>query len=159
MGVGLTKRKTLTINERTNLSRINPISFGKYEAEMALKDTSPGTYLMYKDYESNQIYLSVRTDSVLRHHMVTQSDGLFYLDKQPYPYLDSIVLYHKKHKLHGIKLTQQAPLSARIVKCFAARFAANNGNILPQKTEDKNKMLEETFDQRYDLDISSWSTS
>lgn len=125
---------------------VNPILFGKIEAEMALKDSSIGTYLMYRDYETDHLYLSIRTEDSLRHHWITQRDGLYYLDKQPYPYLDSIILYHKKHKLRGIKLTQQAPLSARVVKSFASRFAANNGNLPASKdVQDKNFQLEEAL--------------
>lgn len=145
MGVGLTKRKSLTITDSA-ISRVNPILFGKIEAEMALKDSSIGTYLMYRDYETDHLYLSIRTEDSLRHHWITQRDGLYYLDKQPYPYLDSIILYHKKHKLRGIKLTQQAPLSARVVKSFASRFAANNGNLPASKdVQDKNIQLEEAL--------------
>lgn len=145
MGVGLTKRKSLTITDKS-ISRINPVLFGKMEAEMALKDCFVGTYLMYRDYETDHLYLSIRTEDSLRHHSITQRDGLYFLDKQPYAYLDSIILYHKKHKLRGIKLTRQAPLSARVVKSFASRFAANNGNLPETKNlQGKTKKLEEAL--------------
>ena len=43
----------------------------------------------------------------IRHHRISEVNRLFYLDKQPYPYLDSIIFYHRRHKLKGVKLKQQ----------------------------------------------------
>ncbi|XP_041366347.1 uncharacterized protein LOC121381214 [Gigantopelta aegis] len=131
MGGCLTK-SSFTVNSNvteTKSIRTYPIMFSVNDAEMVLRDASLGTYILYKDWQSNKIFLSVRIDNCVRHHRILQVDKLFYLEKQPYPYLDSILFYHRKHKLKGVKLKQQAQLSARVVKAFTVKVTANNGNI------------------------------
>lgn len=46
-----------------------------------------------------------RSNDFVEHHRINYEDNLYYMDNQPYPYLDSIILYHQRHKLNGIKLT------------------------------------------------------
>ncbi|KAK6191600.1 hypothetical protein SNE40_003245 [Patella caerulea] len=110
--------------------RTQPIIFSVVDAELMLKDAEVGTYLLYKDYETERIYLSIRVSNRIRHHRILEVENLFYLDKQPYPYLDSIIFYHRKHKLRGIKLKQRAQFSARVVKAFTVRVTEQNGNYL-----------------------------
>ncbi|CAG5115728.1 unnamed protein product, partial [Candidula unifasciata] len=84
-----------------------PILFSISDAENVLRDTEPSDFLLYKDHESGKIILSVRLASYIRHYRITELNSLYYLEGQPYAYLDSIVLYHRKHKLNGVKLNKQ----------------------------------------------------
>ncbi|KAK7099049.1 uncharacterized protein [Littorina saxatilis] len=124
-------RSSFTVNKHhtTESIRTYPVLFSMTDAEGVLGDSDTGTYLLYKDYESDKIYLSVRLSNRVRHHRISEVNRLFYLEKQPYPYLDSIIFYHRRHKLRGIRLKQQAHLSARVVKAFSHKIAAANGNL------------------------------
>ncbi|PVD33711.1 hypothetical protein C0Q70_04971 [Pomacea canaliculata] len=108
------------------------------DAEAVLRESPAGTFFLYKDFETDKLYLSVRLTSQIRHHRITEVHHLFYLEGQPYPYLDSIIFYHRRHKLCGMRLKQQvcpmlqAHLSARVVKAFSQKVAAANSN-LPQQ--------------------------
>ncbi|XP_076449976.1 uncharacterized protein LOC143286321 [Babylonia areolata] len=129
MGSCLSRSSFTINNNNTAHIRTDPVLFSMADAEQVLKDSSLGTYLLYKDFESNKIYLSIRVTNRIRHHRITEVNKLFYLEKQPYPYLDSIILYHRRRKLLGVRLKQQAQLSARVIKTFAHRVVAANGNL------------------------------
>lgn len=103
--------------------------FSMSDTESVLREADAGTYLLFKDFQSDKIYLSVRLSNRIQHHRITEMNHLFYLEKQPYPYLDSIIFYHRRHKLRGVRLKQQAQLSARAVKAFAQKIVAANGNL------------------------------
>ncbi|XP_061182777.1 uncharacterized protein LOC133191102 [Saccostrea echinata] len=136
MGFGISKQ--VTINERQKERyRSSAIVFSRVDAEGVLKFELVGTYLLYRDYESDHLYLSVRSSDMVEHHRINFEDNLYYMDNQPYPYLDSIILYHQRHKLNGTKLTHHAPLSARTVKAFTTKVMRHNGN-LSQMENDPN---------------------
>ncbi|GFN86737.1 C-type lectin isoform 1 [Plakobranchus ocellatus] len=67
--------------------------------------------------------------SYIRHHRIRELGGLFYMQGQPYPYLDSILLYHRRKPLNGTRLLRQVHISAREVRAFAHRVAGTNGNF------------------------------
>ncbi|ESO95425.1 hypothetical protein LOTGIDRAFT_160565 [Lottia gigantea] len=131
---GCLSRSSFTVNKSNAEyygSRSQPIVFSVLDTEVVLRETEIGTYLLYKDIDTEKIYLSVMAPNhKIRHHRIMEIEKLFYLEKQPYPYLDSIILYHRKHKLRGVKLTQRAHLSARVVKAFTTKVTENNGNYL-----------------------------
>lgn len=124
-------RSSFTVNKhhRTESIRTYPVLFSMADAESVLRDADLGTYLLYKDFETDKIYLSLRLPSLVRHHRISEVNRLYYLDHQPYPYLDSILRYHRRHKLKGVRLKQQAQLSARVVKAFSQKVVAANGNL------------------------------
>ncbi|OWF37348.1 uncharacterized protein LOC110440287 [Mizuhopecten yessoensis] len=129
MGFGISKQ--VTINQRNKDSpRSTVIVFSKEDAESVLKGEETGTYLLYRDHDTDRLYLSLRSSDYVEHHRVNFEDNLYYMDNQPYPYLDSIVLYHQKHRLNGTKLTHHAQLSARTVKMFTMKVTARNGNVV-----------------------------
>lgn len=65
------------------------------------------------------------------------------MDNQPYPYLDSIIRYHQRHKLNGTRLKHQAHLSARTVKLFTTKITAENGNVpLDRKSKSESDITE-----------------
>ncbi|XP_060084424.1 uncharacterized protein LOC132563691 [Ylistrum balloti] len=129
MGFGISKQ--VTINQRTKDSpRSTVIVFSKEDAESVLQGEDTGTYLLYRDHDTDRLYLSLRSTDYVEHHRVNFEDNLYYMDNQPYPYLDSIVLYHQKHRLNGTKLTHHAQLSARTVKMFTMKVTARNGNVV-----------------------------
>lgn len=129
MGFGISKQ--VTINQRTKDSpRSTVIVFSKEDAESVLQGEETGTYLLYRDHDTDRLYLSLRSSDYVEHHRVNFEDNLYYMDNQPYPYIDSIVLYHQKHRLNGTKLTHHAQLSARTVKMFTMKVTARNGNVV-----------------------------
>ncbi|BFZ04237.1 hypothetical protein BsWGS_07276 [Bradybaena similaris] len=127
---GCVSSTSFTVNKQKDLKFISqPILFSIFDAENVLREAEPNDYLLYKDHDSDKIILSVRLASYIRHYRITELNSLYYLEGQPYAYLDSIVLYHRKHKLNGVRLNKQAPLSARVVRTFAHRVAKSNGNL------------------------------
>ncbi|XP_064603577.1 uncharacterized protein LOC135468994 [Liolophura sinensis] len=129
MGVNVTKRVKVTFNDPKEVVRVTPIMFSRVDTDSLLRTAPVGAYLLYVDFDTDKLYLSVRSSETVEHHRILEMDGLYYLDKQPYPYLDSVVLYHRRHKLKGTRLTQQAYLSAKAVKQFSLKVAARNGNV------------------------------
>lgn len=144
MGFGISKQ--VTLNDRhTHFSRSGSIVFSKEDSETVLKFETPGTYLLYRDYDTDRLYLSVRSHHYVEHHRINFEDNLYYMDNQPYPYLDSIILYHRKHKLNGTKLTHHAHLSARTVKLFTLKVTAQNGNIPDRESKTKKQLASASF--------------
>lgn len=141
---GCVTKSSFTVNKANDIkfSRIQPFLFSKTDAEQVLIASDEGDYLLYMDHDSGKIVLSVRMKSYIRHYRITELNGLFYLEGQPYAYMDSIVLYHRKYKLNGAKLNKQAHLSARVVQTFAHRVAKANGNL--QRYTNKNSPLAES---------------
>ncbi|XP_005106137.2 uncharacterized protein LOC101845353 [Aplysia californica] len=107
---------------------IQPFLFSIPDAETTLIEAEVGDFLLYRDYSCEKIILSVRMHSYIRHYRIAEVNKLYHLEGQPYAYLDSIILYHQKHKLNGAKLRKQAYLSARVVRSFAHKVARTNGN-------------------------------
>ncbi|KAI8783394.1 CAunnamed protein product [Biomphalaria glabrata] len=135
---GCVTKSSFTVNKPQDirLARLHPFLFSKSDAEQVLLSSDEGDYLLYIDHDSERIMLSVRMNSYIRHYRITELNGLYYLEGQPYAYLDSIILYHRKVKLNGGKLNKQAHLSARVVQNFAHRVARSNGNM--QRFTNKN---------------------
>nr|XP_022296230.1 uncharacterized protein LOC111106011 [Crassostrea virginica] len=127
-------RKKMPLYRRKILS--SAILFSRVDAEGVLKFELAGTYLLYRDFNTDHLYLSVRSNEFVEHHRINYEDNLYYMDNQPYPYLDSIILYHQRHKLNGIKLTYHAHLSARTVKAFTTKVMHQNGNVPHTDGED-----------------------
>ncbi|XP_033752318.1 uncharacterized protein LOC117336065 [Pecten maximus] len=147
MGFGISKQ--VTINQRTKDSpRSTVIVFSKEDAEGVLQGEATGTYLLYRDHDTDRLYLSLRSSDYVEHHRVNFEDNLYYMDNQPYPYLDSIVLYHQKHRLNGTKLTHHAQLSARTVKMFTMKVTARNGNVVRDDSVTSDDDEEEGNDVR-----------
>ncbi|CAC5354878.1 unnamed protein product [Mytilus coruscus] len=124
-------------------TRLSAILFSKDDAESVLRFEPMGTYLLYRDYESDRMYLSLRSENYVEHHRINYEDNLYYMDNQPYPYLDSIVRYHQRHKLNGTRLKHQAHLSARTVKLFTTKITAQNGYVqLDRKSKSESDITD-----------------
>lgn len=67
-----------------------------------------------------------RLTSQIRHHRITEVHHLFYLEGQPYPYLDSIIFYHRRHKLCGMRLKQQVMYSC--VLCLSNLLSSHGAS-------------------------------
>ncbi|KAK3749856.1 hypothetical protein RRG08_066169 [Elysia crispata] len=135
---GCVSKSSFTVNKRNKGGDYSggPTLFDRHHLERLLASAEPGEFLLYRDLETAHILLSVRMSSYIRHHRVTELGGLYYMQGQPYPYLDSILLYHRRHKLNGVKLLRQVFISARDIRLFAHRVAETNGNF--QMFENKN---------------------
>ncbi|XP_059151594.1 uncharacterized protein LOC131937876 [Physella acuta] len=146
---GCVTKSSFTVNKAHDIKfpRIQPFLFSKGDAEQALIDADEGDYLLYVDHESGKLVLSVRMKSYIRHYRISELNGLYYLEGQPYAYIDSIILYHRKYKLNGAKLNKQAHLSARVVQNFAHRVARSNGNL--QSYTNKNNHMESSPSSMY----------
>lgn len=135
MGFGISKQVTISVPQKEKY-RSSAILFSRVDAEGVLKFELAGTYLLYRDFNTDHLYLSVRSNDFVEHHRINYEDNLYYMDNQPYPYLDSIILYHQRHKLNGIKLTYHAHLSARTVKAFTTKVMRHNGNVSHTDNEE-----------------------
>ncbi|XP_067655789.1 uncharacterized protein [Haliotis asinina] len=145
---GCVARSSFTVTDKTAAAqdiRTYPVLFSMEDAEDVMREASPGTYLLYKDFQSDRIYLSVRRHNQVVHHRILEIERLFYLGRQPYPYLDSIIFYHMKHKLKGVKLKKQAYLSARVVKAFTTKVMSNNGQMLDYRDNSNNNNINPGF--------------
>ncbi|KAH9499980.1 hypothetical protein Btru_076096 [Bulinus truncatus] len=134
--------ETLPFDPITAGIRVHPFLFCKPDAEQVLMTSEEGDYLLYMDHGSDKVILSVRLNSYIRHYRITELNGLYYLEGQPYAYIDSIILYHRKYKLNGTRLNKQAHLSARVVKNFAHKVARSNCNL--QRYTNKNSPVIES---------------
>lgn len=142
MGFGASKQVAIS-EVPEHVARLSAILFSKEDAESVLRFEAIGTYLLYRDHESDRMYLSVRSQNYVEHHRINFEDNLYYMDSQPYPYLDSIIRYHQRHKLNGTRLKHQAPLSARTVKLFTTKITAQNGNVpLDRKSKSTSDITE-----------------
>ncbi|XP_063400097.1 uncharacterized protein LOC134684721 isoform X1 [Mytilus trossulus] len=143
MGFGASKQVVISAAANENVARLSAILFSKDDAESVLRFEPMGTYLLYRDYESDRMYLSLRSENYVEHHRINYEDNLYYMDNQPYPYLDSIVRYHQRHKLNGTRLKHQAHLSARTVKLFTTKITAQNGNFpLDRKSKSESDITD-----------------
>ncbi|KAK3103692.1 hypothetical protein FSP39_021074 [Pinctada imbricata] len=133
MGFGVSKQVNITNHHHQRL-RATAIVFSKEDAESVLKGEEPGTYLLYRDYDTDRLYLSVRSSELIDHHRINFEDNLYYMDNQPTPIWIPLFCIIRgtsytvpgSHTMYVIFL---AHLSARTVKAFTIKVVKQNGNI------------------------------
>lgn len=94
-----------------DLLNLDLLFMSRHEADEILSDPpqKSGTFLIYEDADTRRTFLAFKsTSDVVEHHPITYHRDLYYLGSYPFPYLESIILYYRKHKLDSTRLTDQA---------------------------------------------------
>ncbi|XP_023242285.1 uncharacterized protein LOC111640506 [Centruroides sculpturatus] len=107
----------------------------KEEVNLILSNRNnwPGTFIIYEDLKRERIGLALKCrNGDIKHHTIVIVNDLYYLKSFPFPYLESIVLYYRKHKLNGTKLTCQADWNSYMKPRRSARITQHlMSTILP----------------------------
>ncbi|CAH1257255.1 Hypp1806 [Branchiostoma lanceolatum] len=144
MGAGCSRSASVSLTD--GRSRYNvptePVQMSRKDAESLMEDAEAGDFLLYEDLDTRRMWLVVRTEECARHYRIFERNGIYSINRQPFGYVDSIVIYFRKYPLNDVILRKQVEipptkrnrksreLSMRIEEDHGTESANGNGNCI-----------------------------
>ncbi|XP_019641428.1 PREDICTED: uncharacterized protein LOC109482969 [Branchiostoma belcheri] len=144
MGAGCSRSASLSLTDGRSRYSVptEAVQMNRKDAESLVEDAETGDFLLYEDIDTRRMWLAVRTEEGARHHRIFERNGIYSINRQPFGYVDSIVIYFRKYPLMDVILKNQVEipptkrnrksreLSMRIETDHGTEGANGNGNCI-----------------------------
>ncbi|XP_078586815.1 uncharacterized protein LOC144868457 [Branchiostoma floridae x Branchiostoma japonicum] len=114
MGAGCSRSASVSLTDGRSRYSVptEPVQMNRKDAESLMEDAEAGDFLLYEDLDTRKIWLVVRTEECARHYRIFERNGIYSINRQPFGYVDSIVIYFRKHPLNDVFLKNQVEIPA-----------------------------------------------